>query len=59
MSQEKRKASMCRNFMEFSEYQIRENPNLTFGNGKCPEVAHVIDGDYDCPKDCKSYRELK
>lgn len=39
-------AGMCRNFKEFLDYKISENPNLTFGDG-------------ECPSDCKSYGVLE
>lgn len=50
---------MCRNFKEYPEWEIRENPNLMFGDGECPMAGYIINGDFDCPENCKLHKEVK
>ena len=52
-------ARLCRNFEEFDEFKVGENPNLMFGDGRCPEHSAIFNGELTCPVDCKSYVEVK
>lgn len=52
-------AWQCANFTEYDEFELNENPNLSFGDGECPAYHHVIHNNYSCSTDCKHYEELK
>jgi len=59
MNQERITTGMCRNFEEYDEQKVEENPNLTFGDGECPGFNYIISCDQQCPPNCKFYEELK
>lgn len=52
-------ALMCSNFTHYDGLEIRRNPNLEEGNGECPGYNYVINGNNECPLDCKFYEEVK
>jgi hypothetical protein len=45
-------------FEEYDEQVIRENPNLEFGDGKCPGFNYIISSDHQCPSNCKYHEEI-
>ena len=57
--EEERRVATCRNFEEFSEEHVGENPNFVFGDGVCPGYSHVIDGDTKCDPNCGEYEVLE
>jgi hypothetical protein len=59
MREEKRRVNTCRNFKEFWEDEVRNNPNLVFGDGICPGYSYVIDGQTKCNPNCEKYEVLR
>lgn len=50
MGVEDRFAGNCKNFMEYDEFEVRNDPNFFPGDGECEKgvVRYVINGEYLC-----------